>query len=274
MKLTTILKANATGAVKQHESKKSLKRNDFATKGAYADYLYSVDLLQDKVYSYKACTGKAQRAAMYAAAENVLQLLQLTADEKKAVMDSLKTTDYFQAVKVNRALTADSKAAVNEARKTVRDIEARRVSDTYTAERKAADLETAQAALDAVPREYSAELFTAAGKGTFRLAFENNVGYILAKYADKLAAEYVTEEEKKARKRNEERDKWTGRAADCNALGASIDAQALIAADNGNLSKLKAAVNAFYKAFTEAQAAAVPTAAPTADTATADTTAA
>lgn len=269
MKLSTVLKANASASV-HHEAKKSLKGTDFETKGAYSDYLYSVDNLQAKVYAYKACTGKTQRAAMYAAAENTLSHLGVTADEKKAVMDALKSTDYFQAVRLNRALTAESRAAVNEAARAIRDIEARRTSDVYTVEQKASDLKAAQAAKDAVHREYQSELFTQTGKATFRAAFENNVGYILADYADKLTAAYVTEDEKKARKRNEERDKWTGRAAECNALGASIDAQALIAADNGNLSKLKAAVNSFYKSFTEAQAAAIgaitPTAAPTADT--------
>lgn len=272
LKKSIILKENAAAAAKNGMKKVALKADDFANKDLYKDYLYDVETLQGRVYAYKACTDKKHLSAVYAAIDGILSTWYDVDDaEKTAVMNSFKHTDFFQSVKTERGMTRESRAAVKEAAAKLAAVENRRVTETYTAARKAADVAAAKKALDAVPREYKQELFSQTSVNAFRLAFENNVGYILADAADKVSAAFLTAEDKRILKKAEESDRWMRRAEECNKLGANIDASKLIADDDGGLKKLKAAVQAFFAAYTAAQAAAVPTTNATTD---ADTSAA
>lgn len=238
MKTIDIIKENAI-TIATGKLVKPLTKDNFKTDSAFAEYKLLVDNLQKYLYNNSIGKKAKEKNSKKIYVKTILNTLQATAEEQKAVLDRLTVTDTVVCGENRRVMTPESKAELRKLTAAKAKIEAKNITETYTIKDKETDLSQAQYDIDYFKKNqatYTTDLYRQKSDTAFRLALESAIGYALIGNND--AADY------KDSKQRADTAKWLRWIEKAKAL--SIDVEPFKAAVD--FEGLKAAVQAAYKA--------------------------
>lgn len=224
---------------------KPLKKEDFDNGEKFAEYKLLTDNLQEYLYRMNTVgksTKKTEKESKAIYITAILNSLEATDEQKKAVIEKLTITNMVNAGDNRRVMTSESKTQLKKLTDKLKAIEDKPITEAYTETQKAEDISLAKYDIKHFKEQvavYHTEGYKQVNDSKFRQYLELNIGYILI--GNSMAVEF---QDSKKRANTKEWLRWLEKAA-------ALDIKVETFKEMVDLDGLKTAVKSAYKAQEE-----------------------